>query len=216
MQTRSVSLFSAALILTLAVLACSKFSAPTQTPAPPPVTDTPLPSPTQTARPTFTPLPSATPQPTPAPLGSPVKYNSLEITVIDVVNRESVHFGDVSNGWETFYKPSTGHFLIDMGVVVHNLNSGNVTKVAWSNIYIVEANNDAWYPLWGKARMVRGQTKLDPFSIGLSSTRLNGDDLVDFQDNTYLRLIFSVVDDPQQTILFGIGDSPMISFQVGK
>ncbi len=216
MQTRSSPVFSAALVVTLAVLACSRFSAPTQTPAPPSATDTPLPSPTPTARPTSTPLPSATPQPTPAPLGSPVIYDSLEITVIDVINRETVHFGDVSKGWETFYKPSPGHFLIDMGILVHNFNSGSETKIAWSNIYIVEANNDAWYPLWGKAKTVGTQTKMDPFSIGLNSTRLEGEDLVDFQDDTYLRVIFSVADDPQQTILFGIGDSPMIGFQVGK
>jgi hypothetical protein len=131
-----------------------------------------------------------------------------------VLNRESVHFGDVSGKWETFYKPIAGHYLIDMGVLVHNQQPGSVVSVNWSNIYIVEENGDAWYPGWGKAKMVDIGAKEDPFRIGLSSTNLNADDLVEFDNDTYLRLIFMVVADPEQIILFRIEDSPAIGFKV--
>lgn len=204
---------STILILAFLITACS-IAASEPTPIPP--TDTPAATATKTPKPTSTPRPTATLVPTPAPLGSAVTYNSLEITVLDVFNRESVHFGDVSGHWETFYKPIAEHYLIDVGVLVHNLKPGNVVPVKWGNIFIVEENGDGWYPGWGKAKTVETGTKIDPFSIGLSSTNLNPDDLVQFDNDTYLRLIFMVVADPEQTILFGIEDSPAIGFKVNK
>ena len=144
----------------------------------------------------------------------PVVYDSLEITVLDVINRESVHFGDVSGGWETFYKPLPGKFLIDVGVLVRNLKPGNTVRMTWSNVYVVEANGDAWYPGWGNMRTVSVDKKMDPFTIGLSSTNINGDDAIEFDNNTYMRLIFSVAADPNQDVLFIIERSPVIAFRV--
>jgi hypothetical protein len=197
-------LIAAILISTLILPACSGNKA---TPTPLPFTDTPVPTATKTPRPT------ATLEPTPAPLGSPVKYESLEITVLDAFNRETVHFGDISGKWETFYKPSEGHYLIDVGVLVRNLEPGNAVPMRWKYIYIVEQNGDSWYPGWGKAKTVDTGTKVDPFRIGLSSDQLQAGDLVEFDNDTYLRLIFGVVDDPEQTILFRIENSPPIGFK---
>jgi len=136
--------------------------------------------------------------------------------VLDVVNRESVHFGDVSGGLETFYKPLEGHFIIDVGVLVRNLEPGNAVQVKWSNVYILEENGDAWYPVWGQTQTVTPGRKVDPFSIGLSSDNVNGDEFLEFENDTYMRLIFSVQNDPEQTILFAIEDSPFIQFKVGE
>ncbi len=167
---------------------------------------------TLTPVPTNTSTPTNTPTPTPAPVGSAVKYESLEITVLDVKNRESVHFGDVSGNWETFYTPKPGFFLIDVGVLVRNLDPGNVVHLKWKNVYIVEESGDAWYPGWGNMKTVSSGAKVDPFSIGLSSTNIDGDQDIEFDNDTYLRLIYGVKNDPKQIILFGIYDSPMISF----
>lgn len=200
----------------LIVLACGGIAPATATPLP---TIPPTPANTATPRPTSTPRPTATeipPTPTPASVGVSVKYNSLEITVLGVKNRESVHFGDVSGGWETFYKPLSGKYLIDVGVLAHNLTPGNAVRMNWNNVYIVEASGDAWYPAWGNIKTVDVGKKVDPFAIGLSSTAINGDDSIEFDNDTYMRLIFSVNADPEQNIIFAIEASPVIVFQVGE
>ncbi len=201
----------------LAVLACGfggAFSLPAT--ATPTNTATLEPTSASTPIPTNTSTPTETPTATPAPVGSTVTYGSLEITVIDVINRESVHFGDVDSGWETFYTPSDGHYLIDVGVLVHNSKPGNAVHMRWKDVYVVEENGDAWQPIWGSIKMVDSGTKVDPFSIGLSSTDLDGDADIEFDNDTYLRLIYGVKDDPNQTILFGVQDSPMISFTLNE
>ena len=135
----------------LIVLACGSGAAAATPPplpsVPPTPVDTATPRPTSTARPTATNIP---PTPTPASIGFPVVYDPLEITVLDVINRESVHFGDVTGGWETFYKPLPGKYLIDVGVLVRNLKPGDAVRMTWSNVYVVEANGDAWYPRMGE------------------------------------------------------------------
>ena len=214
-QFRTLKEVMLLLFVVLIVLACNGGAvAATVTPfptIPPTPTDTATPRPTSTPRPTLTEIP---PTPTPATLGVPVKYKSLEITVLDVKNLESVHFGDVSSGWETFYKPLPGKFLIDVGVLVRNLNPGNPVRMDWMNVYIVEESGDAWYPGWGSMKTVSADKKIDPFTIGLSSTSIDGEDAIDFDNDTYMRLIFSVAADPEKEILFAIERSPVIGFYV--
>src|SRR5512145_1929328 len=89
---RTFPRISIVFILALLVTACGGgIPAATVTPAPtktPEATKTPLPTATATPKPTSTPRPTATPippTPTPAPIGIPVTYNSLEITLLDVV-----------------------------------------------------------------------------------------------------------------------------------
>ena len=217
-SSHSKFLFAGFLTLSLLVILACGFSgafSPSAT-ATPTNTATLEPTSTSTSVPTNTSMPTETPTATPAPVGSTVIYGSLEITVMDVINRESVHFGDVDSGWETFYKPSAGHYLIDVGVLVHNLEPGNAVRMTWKEVYIIEENGDAWQPIWGSIKMVGSGTKVDPFSIGLNSTDLDGDADVEFDNDTYLRLIYGVKDDPTQTILFGVQDSPMISFSLNE
>jgi len=203
-------------IITLLVLACAGGSlgatatpAPTNTTAP---TITPLPTNTVTPRPTATARPTATeipPTPTPAPIGVPVVYDSLEITVLDVVPHSQI-----VTGGSYYYYSNPGETFIDMAVRVRNLNPGNVVRIQWSYVYIVEAKG-TWAPLYGVTRRVESGTEYDPFNIAIK-TEVNGDEFIEFDDDTYLRLIYYIVDDPEWTLLFGIENSPQISFQLGK
>jgi len=182
---------------------------PTNTPA---ATNTPSPTNTATPKPTFTPRPTATkipPTPTPAPIGVSVVYDSLEITVLDVVTHSHI-----VTGGSYYYYSKPGDTFIDMAVRVKNLNPGHPVQVQWSYIYIVEPRG-TWYPLYGVMKQVNSGTEYDPFNIGIDY-EVNGDSFIEFDKDTYLRLIYYVVDDPQQIFLFGIEDSPMIGFQLKK
>jgi hypothetical protein len=205
------------LFVALIVLACNGVGVlATATPFP---TNTPMPVNTATPRPTSTPRPTQTeipPTQAPAAIGVPVKYGSLEITVLDVKNLDSVHFGDVSGGWETFYKPLPGKFLIDIGVLVRNLDPGAPVLMDWMNVYIVEESGNAWYPGWGSMKTVSADKKVDPFTIGLNSTPIDGENAIEFDNDTYMRLIFSVDADPENRVLFAIDRSPVIGFYVAK
>jgi hypothetical protein len=204
------------LVISWSVLACAGVSlGATPTPAPtntPEATDTPLPTNTATARPTSTPRPTATdipPTPTPAPIGVPVVYDSLEITVLDVVTH-----GHIVTGGSYYYYSKPGEIFIDMAVRVRNLNPGNAVRIQWSYIYIVEKKG-TWYPLYGVTRRMDSGKEYDPFNIALGA-EVRGEDFVEFDNDTYLRLIYYVVDDPEQILVFGIQDSPLISFQLKK
>jgi hypothetical protein len=214
MKTNRVAPILAVCLLFALTLACAVGATPTPTPVPP--TNTPFPTDTATPvpTPTRTPLPTRTPRPTPAPIGSAVHYKSLEITVLNVINRPSVHFGDVAGNFEKFFEPLEGHFLIDVAVLVRNQNPGNPVSFKWENVFVVEANGDAWYPVWGTIKTFPSEKTLDPYTLGLNSTQLRGDDTIQFDGYTYMRLIFSVSDNPNQTILFGIEDSPFIGFRL--
>jgi hypothetical protein len=167
--------------------------------------------PSATPRPTSTPRPTNTPTPTPAPVGTTITYGNLEITVLGVKNRESVHFGDITGNMETFYKPRPGNFLIDVGVLVHNLKPDHVERVKWGDVFIVDQDG-SWYPIWGNSKAVTAGKVVDPFSVGLSSVQTDPDAYISFNEDTYLRLIFGTSDDPEQTLLFGIEDSAKITF----
>jgi len=208
--------FGVVMAIALSVLACVGGSlGATATPVPsntaeathtPPPTRTPTPKPTFTRRPTATKIP---PTPTPAPIGVSVISDSLEITLLDVVTH-----GHIVTGGSYYYYSKPGETFIDMAVRVRNLNPGDAVLVQWSYIYIVEAKG-TWYPLYGVTRRVERDRKFDAFNIDFDF-EVNGDDFVEFDDDTYLRLIYYVVDDPEQLILFGIGDSPQIGFQIKK
>lgn len=208
----------AALTTALLLTACAGgLVAGTATPVPsntPGPTQTPLPtaSPTATTKPTSTSRPTATeipPTPTPAPIGGAVRYGDLEITLLDVVPHSQI-----VTGGTYYYYSKPGETFIDLAVRVRNLKPGNVVSMPWSYVYIIEPKG-TWYPLYSAARIVDSGTKFDPFNLEIKfETR--GEDIVEFDNDTYLRLVYYVVDDPEQTILFGIEDSPLIGFQLKR
>jgi hypothetical protein len=205
-------------VMVLSVLACAG-GALGATATPPPTdtqepTQTPLPtaSPTATLKPTSTPKPTATeipPTPTPAPVGVAVKYGSLEITLLDVVPH-----GQIVTGGRYYYYSKPGETFIDLAVRVRNLEPGKVVRIPWSYVYVVEPKG-TWYPLYSASRMVDSGTEFDAFNLEIKFETV-GENVVEFDNDTYLRLIYYVVDDPEQTILFGIEESPLIQFQIKK
>jgi len=207
-----------ALVAALFVLACAGGAlAVTATPVPsntPEPTDTPLPtaSPTATPKPTSTPKPTATEIPptlTPAPIGVAVTYDSLEITLLDVVPHSQI-----VTGGSYFYYSKPGETFIDLAVRVRNLEPDNPVRIPWSYIYVVEPKG-IWYPIYGVTRIVNDGSEFDPYNLDIKF-EIKGEDIVEFYNDTYLRLIYYVVDDPDQVLIFGIGDSPLIHFQLEK
>jgi hypothetical protein len=205
-------------LVALSIIACAGgFLAGTATPVPsntPEPTDTPLPtaSPTATPRPTSTPKPTATEIPptlTPAPIGVAVVYESLEITLLDVVPHSQI-----VTGGSYFYYSKPGETFIDLAVRVRNLEPDSPVRIPWSYIYVVEPKG-TWYPLYGVTRIVNDGSEFDPYNLDIKF-EIKGEDIVEFYNDTYLRLIYYVVDDPDQTLIFGIGDSPLIHFQLEK
>jgi len=215
-QNRTYLQIIAALVIALSISACVGGSLlATATPVPTntrEATNTPLPTNTVTPKPTFTARPTATkipPTPTPAPIGVSVIYDSLEITVLDVVTHSQI----VTGGRYYYYsKPS--ETFIDMAVRVRNLKAGSPIRIQWKYIYIVEPKG-TWYPLYGVTRRMDSGKEYDPFNIAIDF-EVNGENVVEFDDDTFLRLIYYVADDPEQTLLFGIENSPQISFQIKK
>jgi len=146
-------------------------------------------------------------------LGVAVPNGSLEITVLDALTRQTLHLGDITGRYMIYYTAPKGNKIIDVGVLVRNSVAGVPATAKWGDIYIVEENGDAWIPYWGSTKTVETGSPKDPFSIGLSSNDLDRDAQIELANDTYLRLIFLVSDEPDQTFIFGIADSPFISFQ---
>jgi len=215
-QNRTNRQVAFVLVIAMSVLACVGSSlGATATPVPtntPEATSTPLPTNTATPKPTSTKKPTATkipPTPTPAPIGVSVVYDSLEITVLDVVSH-----GQIVTGGSYYYYSKPGDTYIDLAVRVRNLRAGNPIRIQWSYIYLAEARG-TWYPLYGVTKRISDGSEYDPFNIALG-TEVKGEDFVEFDDDTFLRLIYYVADDPEQILIFGIEDSPLISFQLKK
>ena len=201
--------------LLLIILACQvdSFAAPTATPVP---TNTPIPTitftpePTSTPRPTSTPKPTATTSPTPAPIGETVTYGSLEITLLQVTTHDLI----VPGGKYYWYSKS-GQTFIDLSVLVRNLKPGNPVTVTWDKIYIVDVNGDSWYANFGEAKTVVAGRKVDPYTFGINN-EVTGSAELDFDNDTYLRLIYYTFYDPKKPVFFGIADSPQMTFTIKK
>ena len=129
--------------------------------------------------------------------------------MLDVVTH-----GHIVTGGSYYYYSKPGETFIDMAVKVRNLRAGNPVRIQWSYIYIVETKG-TWYPLYGAIRRMESGKEYDPFNIDIDF-EVNGENFVEFDDDTFLRLIYYVADDPEQILLFGIADSPLISFQLKK
>ena len=201
--------------LFLVILACQvgSFAAPTATPVPTNTTlptDTSTPEPTSTPRPTSTPKPTATIQPTPAPVGETVTYGSLEITLLKVTTHDLI----VPGGKYYWYSKS-GQTFVDLGVLVRNLEPGNPVTVTWDEIYIVDVNGDSWYANFGDTKMVDTGTKVDPYSIGIND-EVTGGAMLNFDNDTYLRLVYYTFNDPEKPVFFGIANSPQMTFTIKR
>jgi hypothetical protein len=197
------------LLIVLIILACNRETLPaTVTPVP---TNTSIPTDTVTPKPTSTPLPTATLEPTPAPVGVPVRSDLYEVTVLKTRRIDSgVHPGD---GY--YWMANPGNVFIELEVRVRNLLLGITESVPWKKIYVVESSEDAWYPNWGGYKDVVNGIDFDPSTLNISRIR-DGEVLLPFTVNLYLRLIYVVADSDPTVVLFGFDNSPMIQVVIKK
>ena len=199
-------------VIVLLALACSVGTAATPIPestATPVSTKTAAPPPTSTQRPTSTPRPTATdvpPTPTPAKVGETVSNDKYEVTVIKVRKLDTVYL-DAQRHWVA----NPGNLFAELSVKVSNLGSSQAS-VPWSNIYIVDKEG-SWYPNWAGYKSVATGVDVTPTKIIFASIE-NPDELIVFDQDVYLRLIWVTADYNPSVILFGFDDSPMIEVTI--
>jgi hypothetical protein len=185
--------------------------AQTQTAAPsltPTFTPTFTPQPTSTSTPSPTPTPTNSPEPTPAFVGGTINYGALEITLLHV----ETHSHIVPGGYYYYYAKS-GYIFVELGVLVRNTGTTPI-KMYMKNIYIVDENGDKWFANFGTSKTVEVGKSFNPISLSLSDDVNSGEENISFEKDTYLRLIFSAKDN--QSLLFGIQNSPQFTFDVNK
>jgi hypothetical protein len=178
--------------------------AQTQTAAPT-LTATKTPAPTSTPKPTSTPLPTRTPEPTPAQVGETVKHGSLEITLVEVATDSHI----VPSGGYYWYS-DPGQTFVDIAVLVRNTKT-TPARVAINYIGITQENGESWYPNFYGSKTVEIGRKFNPMA-SLKFEETSGTEMVSFEQDTYLRLIWYIED--KQTVLFDINGSPQILIPV--
>ncbi len=179
--------------------------AQTQTAAP---TITPTVTPSFTPPPTFTstPMPTSTPEPTPAPVGETIKYNGLEITLLEVATHSHI----VTGGYYYYYS-EPGRTYVDITVRVRNTGNAPVV-MAMKNLYLVDETGDSWYANFSGTQTVEIEKRFNPMaSLKLEKT-VSGETPVSFEKDTYLRLVWYT--NTGQDLIFGIGDAPQFTFSV--
>jgi hypothetical protein len=194
--------------IAISTLACSTqgLVAATSTPLP---TSTNIPTPLPSSTPTLPPPPTAVPTPTPAPIGGTVQYGSLEIRLLKVDTHDLIMPGGIY-----YYYTKPGQTYMDFAVLVRN-NSSQAVQIATKQIYIVEQSGQAWFAGFASSQSMEIGTQFDPFvNLKIPENPITGNEIISFQKDTYLRLIYLVNDD--QDILFGIESSPQFTFHVKK
>ncbi len=199
------------IIVSVVMQACGggALAAATPTPSPNP-TSTPPPTNTSTPKPTSTPRPTNTvlPTPTPASLGEPVKSGSIEISVLDVYKHDNLIPG---NGYRYWANP--GYMIIDLVVKVQNTGS-TPASITWNDTYVIDDTNSHHEMLFAGSRSAAKKEKVDPLSIDYND--VGGSAVIEIIDTVYMRIIYLISDKPEQMVLFGIKDSPLIGFTVKK
>ncbi len=195
----------------LAVPGCAAIgAAPTATPLPPtvpPSATATLPPPTFTPRPTPTKTATPTPVPTAAQVGDKATFGNLEITLVGTATHDLI----VPGGLYYYYPTDRTQYFLDVGLLISDLVQGHATSLPVKSIYILEEDEDAYYPAFADYKTVERGAKLDPFTVGIATQTTPGLNVFISKD-TYLRLVFVI--DKHQTIVLGVGDSPQFTFDV--
>lgn len=185
-------------------------SFPTATPSPS-STNTPsptfVPTITPTSTPSRTPTPTRTLTPTPVPAGSTVTFDGLQITVMEALYRYTI-----CPGSEPCWEPKPDYVFIDVGVLVRNLRNDGPYQVKWKDVHL-SARDMQFPPTWAATKTFPIGTGVDPhfpLYIRLEGL-LNEEAVVEFEQDTYLRLVYVV---PYYGFTFGIGDSPQSELSI--
>ncbi|MEW6403603.1 MAG: hypothetical protein AB1649_17545 [Chloroflexota bacterium] len=210
MEKKGTILIAAPILVLFALtLACSASAPPEPTATSVPPSDTPAPTATATPVPTSTRTPRPTPtlEPTPAPVGVAVRSHSFEVTVL----KARILQGGVYTGDGYYWTANPGYMFIELVVKAAALTTGIIERVPWSEVYIVEDDGGAWYPMWGGFKVVEIGQQLDPSAISVSAVD-DGEELISFGSDSdlYLRVIYIVIEKQPTILQFGFADAPMI------
>jgi hypothetical protein len=202
----TIGLLAAAFV----ILACGggAFASVTETPT---LSPTPLSTSTKTPRPTSTPRPTNTAFPTSAPIGVSIGADDFSYTIVDAVS-----LGRFYPGGTILFTAKPGYMIVDIGVHLVNNDPGKSVTIPWDQVYIAEANGDAWYAFYGTVKEVESGAEMDPFTIGISHVELDVTEKIEFSGDAYLRIIFLVNDNDNKPVPlnFGIGEAPDAAFIV--
>jgi hypothetical protein len=198
------------LIVAILVLACGggAFASATETAT---LSPTPAATDTATPRPTSTPRPTKTSIPTSAPIGVSITADNFSYTVVRAVSLLRFY-----PGGKFLFTANPGYMIVDIGVRLQNSNPGKSVTIPWDQVYIAEANGDAWYAYYGTVKEVESGAEMDTSTIGVSDIELDVDTKIEFSGDAYLRMIFLVTDNDNKPVPlnFGIGDAPDAAFIV--
>lgn len=196
-------LLSALLVLSLACSATAPEPTVTVAPTLPPTSTV---TPTATIKPTSTPRPTSTPIPptaTAVSIKTPTTNSQYEVTVL-----YASYFAKVFSGGFEYTPLSLGKFL-DIGIVIRNLQPGSELNIPWENVYIIDPNNESWYPNFGGSYAPNNKDeKFDPATLFIYPEE--SIDSIVFSESVYVRGIWATDGVKPATYLFGFDTSPLI------
>lgn len=210
MKPLNPQIWFATAMLVIASLACSAVAPePTATVEPTlPSTSTVIPTATQ--KPTSTPRPTSTPIPptaTAAPVDVTVSNSDYDVEVIKVRKLGSVYL-DQYYIWEA----NPGYLFLELGVKVTSKQPG-MKFIPWENVYVIEQDQNVWYPGWGGYQTASPGENVAPATIIFEQIH-DGADLVQFEEVVYLRVIWGIKDNNPSTVYFGFDTSPLIEVTI--
>jgi hypothetical protein len=212
MKTKKLSHSLFFVILIVFSLACSSLTglSPTVTPentASGLPTNTPNILPTNTQKPTSTPRPTQTPIPataTAVPMKLPATNTQYEVKVL-----YASYFAKVFSGGFEYTPLFFGGKFLDVGIMVRNLLPESSITVPWQNIYIIDSNNEAWYPNFGGFYAPQNKDeKFDPATLYIYPE--DSIENVTFTEVVYIRAIWATDGARPATYLFGFDTAPLI------
>ena len=197
-------------------LACSSVAELSAT-ATPEATATSLPTNTPTTAPTATKKPTSTPRPTETPIPATATPVSMEMPAINTQYEVKVlyasYFAKVFSGGFEYTPLGFGGKFLDIGVVIKNRLPGGSVTVVWENVYVIDPNNEAWYPNFGGFYAPQNKDeKFDPATLFIYPEDAMED--ITFTDTVYIRGIWATDGAKPAAYLFGFDTSPLIEIVI--
>lgn len=150
--------------------------------------------------------------PTASRIEFPVQNDRLEAKILDVEKPYRVYLGwDSYLGKDISYTAGAGYFFLDIGVRVTNL-TGSDLPLKWTDVYLVNKNQQIWYPTWGAYEQTN--EAMDPLAVEIVKydqvhPDFDPDAHFYLSHNGYLRAIFRIPKD-NLYYFFGCADLPQI------
>ena len=163
-------------------------------------TYTPLP-PTSTPTPTATEIPST---PTAVPIGVAAVNDQYEIIVT-----YARYFPEIESRGLIFTPTESGGQYLDIGVIVKNLKPDEPVTVSWEDIYIVDQDNQGWYPNYGGSFAPSNNDPFDAATLYLFPS-YDLEDLIVDEHPLYLRVVWATSGQRPATYLFGFDTSNLV------